>query len=76
MEGEKKLGGGKKAKQKSTEGVVTCHKMSHCLSQGQVLALFLMNPFILFSWLYLHQQQETVSSSSSLSALLQGLLSI
>lgn len=74
-EGEKKVDE-KKVKERRKEGVVVCHKTSHCLSQGQVLALFLMNSFILFCWLYLHQQQKTVSWSASRSALLQGLLSI
>lgn len=58
-EGEKKVGGKKTMKERRKEGVVVCHKTSHCLSQGQVLALFLMNSFILFCWLYLHQQQKT-----------------
>lgn len=71
-EGEKKVGG----KKHREEGVVVHHKTSRCLSQGQVLALFLMNSFILFCRLYLHQQQKTASWSASVNALLQGLLSI
>ena len=63
------VGGNERCKKKAgEEGVVVCYKTSHCLSQGQVLALFLMNSFILFCWLYLHQQQKTVSWSVSLAS--------
>lgn len=43
-----KKAGGKKMEKRRKEGVVVRHKTSRCLSQGQVLALFLMNSFILF----------------------------
>lgn len=76
MEGQREEGRWKKMEKRRKVGVVVRHKTSRCLSQGQVLALFLMNSFILFCWLFLQQQQKTVSWSVALNAPLQGLLSI